>query len=259
MLYRAMRAMDIYLNPNMGPYPKKDKSEIIYVDLVEDSDEARSIDHTDSGTSPGEFNEVSHMTFMTKPELFGIQSGDEQWHDEKGRFKIIKIEPESNQESDEEATDGIETVVEDETGPEEGEVVIIPILKPTKNVKTAQGQKSVTKDATRQENAPTETGQETATPSTSKGNTTTPHRTDLERRSFQIALAADTLDDDGDSTVNESDSASDSNTPRRVLRRNIKEVLRKPEVLTTLLRHSIKTKLVIRLQSGEKVVVGEDW
>ncbi len=72
-------------------------------------------------------------------------------------------------------------------------------------------------------------------------------------------MAADTLDDDGDSTVNESDSASDSNTPRRVLRRNIKEVLRKPEVLTTLLRHSIKTKLVIRLQSGEKVVVGEDW
>jgi hypothetical protein len=128
-VYRAMRAMDIYLNPNMGPYPKKDKTEIIYVDLVEDSDEARSIEHTDSGTSPGEFNEVSHMSFMTKPELFGIQSGDEQWHDKKGRFKIIKIEPESNQEeSEEESTDGIETVVEEETGPEEGEVVIIPIL-----------------------------------------------------------------------------------------------------------------------------------
>jgi hypothetical protein len=40
---------------------------------------------------------------------------------------------------------------------------------------------------------------------------------DLEKRSFQIALAANTLD--------ESDSESDSNTPRRVLRRNIKEVL----------------------------------
>ena len=67
---------------------------------------------------------------MTKPELFGVQSGDEEWHDNKGRFIITKIEPESNQEptdeTDEEATDGIETVVEDETGPEEGEVVIIP-------------------------------------------------------------------------------------------------------------------------------------
>ena len=69
---------------------------------------------------------------------------------DKGRFIITKIEPESNQEptdeTDEEATDGIETVVEDETGPEEGEVVIIPILKPTKNVTAAQGHKSDTRN-----------------------------------------------------------------------------------------------------------------
>ena len=75
MLYRALRPMDIYLNPNMGPYPKKDKSEITYVDLGENSDEGRSIDHTDSGTSSGEFNAVSHMSFMTRPELFGVVRG----------------------------------------------------------------------------------------------------------------------------------------------------------------------------------------
>jgi hypothetical protein len=57
----------------------------------------------------------------------------------------------------------------------------------------------------------------------------------------------------------ESDSESDSNTPARVLRRNIDELLRTPEVLTTLLRYSIESKLVIQLQNGERIVVGEDW
>jgi hypothetical protein len=145
------------------------------------------------------------------------------------------------------------SVDDDETEPEEGAVVIIPILKPTENATAAQGHKSVTKkqNVTSQETATTAMGPQTATPSTSKGKTTSPHKTDLEKRSFQIALAANTVD--------ESDSESDSNTPRRVLRRNIKEVLRTPEVLTTLLRHSIKSKLVIQLQNGERIVVGKDW
>jgi hypothetical protein len=98
-LYRAMRALDRYLNPTMGPFPKKDKSSITYIDLGENSDEGRSIDHTDSETSPDEFKEVSHMSFLTLPQLFGAQSGDEEWHDNKGRFKIPKVEAESNQET----------------------------------------------------------------------------------------------------------------------------------------------------------------
>jgi hypothetical protein len=63
-LYRAMRALDRYLNPTMGPFPRKDKSSIAYIDLGENSDEGRSINHTDSETSPDEFNEVSHMSFF---------------------------------------------------------------------------------------------------------------------------------------------------------------------------------------------------
>ena len=202
------------------------------------------------------------MSFLTKPELFGAQSGDEEWHDNKGRFKIPKVEAESNQETTDETDDetaaGIElvqlSVDDDATESEEEAVVTKPSLEPTENAAAAHRHKDVTREQieTSQETATTVMKPQTATPSTSKGKTTSPHTTDLEKRSFQIALAAN-------NTLDESGSESDSNTPARVLRRNIDEVLRTPEVLTTLLRYSIESKLVIQLQNGERIVVGEDW
>ena len=113
-LYNSMRALDRYLNPGMGPFLRKDKSSIDYVDLGENSDEGKLINHTDSETSSDEYNKVSHMSFLTLPQQFGAQSGDKEWHDNKGRFKIPKVEAESNQEvtdeTDGETAAGIEVV-----------------------------------------------------------------------------------------------------------------------------------------------------
>ena len=87
-----MRILDQYLNPGMGPFPRKQKSSIDYVDLGETSDEEKLIPHTESETSSDEYNQVSHMSFLTLAEKFGVQSGDEEFHDEKGNFIIPKIE-----------------------------------------------------------------------------------------------------------------------------------------------------------------------
>jgi hypothetical protein len=56
----------------------------------------------------------------------------------------------------------------------------------------AHRHKDVTKEKieTSQGTAPTEMRPQTNAPSTSKGKTTSPHTTDLEKRSFQIDLAA---------------------------------------------------------------------
>ena len=100
-------------------------------------DEGKSINHTDSETSPDEYNEVSHMSFLTLPQQFGAQSGDEEFHDKKGRFIIPKVEVESNQEitdeTDDETEAGIEVVqlsVGDVTESEEEAVDTKPRKEP---------------------------------------------------------------------------------------------------------------------------------
>jgi hypothetical protein len=143
---------------------------------------------------------------------------------------------------------GIEVVqlsVGDVTESEDEAVDTKPRMEPTDEAAAAHRHEDVTKEkiATSQGTATTEMRPQADAPSTSKGKTTSSHTTDLERRSFQIALAAS-------NTLDESDSESDSNTPARVLRRNIDELLRTPEVLTTLMRYSIESKLVIQLQNG---------
>ena len=116
----------------------------------------------------------------------------------------------------------------------------VPKEKAHKKIATSQG------IATREVRTPADV------PSTSKGKTTSSHTSELERRSFQIALEAN-------NTLDESDDESDSNTPARVLRCNIDELFRTPEVLATLLRYSIESRQEIQLQNGKRIIVGEDW
>ena len=70
-------------------------------------------------TSPDEYNQVSHLSFLTLAEKFGVQSGDEQFHDEKGNFKIPKVEVITSDE----VGDGIESVDDKTTSEEEAEDV----------------------------------------------------------------------------------------------------------------------------------------
>lgn len=72
-----MRILYQYLNPGMGPFPRKEKSSIDYVDLGETSDEEKLIPHAESETSSDEYNQVSHLSFLTLAEKFGVQSRDE--------------------------------------------------------------------------------------------------------------------------------------------------------------------------------------
>ena len=71
-LCNAMRILDQYLNPAMGPFPKKQKISIDYVDLGETSDKGKLIPHTESETSSDEYNQVSHMSFLKLAEKFGV-------------------------------------------------------------------------------------------------------------------------------------------------------------------------------------------
>jgi hypothetical protein len=72
-----MRILDQYLNPGMGPFPRKEKSSIGYFNLGETSDEEKLIPHAENETSPDEYNQVSHLSFLTLAEKFGVQSRDE--------------------------------------------------------------------------------------------------------------------------------------------------------------------------------------
>ena len=71
-VYNAMRILDQYLNPGMGPFPRKQKSSIDYVDLGKTSDEEKLIPHAESETSSDEYNQVSHLSFLTLAEKFGV-------------------------------------------------------------------------------------------------------------------------------------------------------------------------------------------
>jgi hypothetical protein len=89
-------------------------------------------------------------------------------------------------------------------------------------------------------------------PSTSRGKTGSSHTSDLERRSFQIALEIN-------NTQDKSDEESDSNKPAVVLHRNIDHIIQNPEVLATLLRNCIESRQEIVLQNGEVMIAGENW
>jgi hypothetical protein len=140
-LYNSMRALDRYLNPGMGPFPRQEKSSIDYVDLGENSDEGKLINHTESETLSDEYNKVSHMSFLTLPQQFRAQSGDEEYHDKKGNFIIPKTEVVSSyeitDETDDETEAGIEMVqlsVNDATASEEEADGAKPTKEPTDEV-----------------------------------------------------------------------------------------------------------------------------
>ena len=164
----------------------------------------------------------------------------------------------SNENDDETGIEIVQLSVNDETASEEEADGVRTTKEPTDEVaeapshEVAPKEKTHKKTTTSQGDATTGRQNPANVPSTSKGKTRSSHTSDLERRSFQIALETN-------NTRDESDDESDSNRPAKVLHRNIDDLFRTPEVLATLLRNSIESRQEIFLQNGERIIVGEDW
>ena len=228
---KALRVQDNYLNPNLRTFPKQNKRNIKYVDIM--SDNEKSIQHTESKTSPGEYEICTHFSYLSKPGSFSDESGDEKHYDKDGNFLVPKIETVSDENSE---NSGVESVKESEE-------------ETTKNL--------------RHKSVPTNTGQladwmveddnvtinnnelpRTApTPSTSSGIIRVEERTEMETRSLQMLIAKEGKNDD-----------NRLQDPETALRQNLAQIFENPEILyATILKDGIAKRQKVVTQDGTEL------
>ena len=105
-LAKILNAMDEYIYPNMGPFPKKPLCEIEYINLMED-DETENIQRNKEQLGEErawmgsnlpqpdyqpEWDVVSHLHFILNPSSYADRAGDVENFDHTGNFIVVKEE-----------------------------------------------------------------------------------------------------------------------------------------------------------------------